>query len=284
MASLPSQPLRRASSSRPSTSEAIQTSNSQPPVTNMNSEPVLLKSQSAASSSVIPTPSGSTDQPSQEVRRCWVCQQDDFEDESDDVVWKSPCPCSLVAHDQCLLDWIADMETPKKGEIARNMTILCPQCKAVLDVRRPHDYLVQIYDKIYNLVGDMAIPTALSGVAGCFYSGFLVYGLNTMHTVFGHEEARRVLGGVFHSEPMAARWVKLIKESVRWSLTAFDPFFPDYRSSSNWKIFVGLPLIGPALIISRTRFADQAFALLLPIVRLSATLYVEFELTVDSTS
>ena len=189
-----------------------------------------------------------------------------MDDETPDILWKSPCPCSLVAHDACLLDWIADKETPKKDEIARNQTIKCPQCQTVLKIERPRDYLVQVFDFVHNAARDLALPTALSGLLGCFYSGFLVYGLNTMQIVFGHDEARRVLGGVFEQEHISTQWVRLIKESVRWSLTAFDPFFPDYRSSSNWRIFVGLPLIGPSLIILRTKLADQAFALLLPLV------------------
>lgn len=265
MASIPSQPSQRRSSPSEQASEASQTTDSQRPFSSMQSQQILLNPQSAANSSYLPTPS-QAGQSSQEVRTCWICQQDDTDDESPDITWKSPCPCSLTAHDECLLEWIASEEAPKKGEIARNHKIKCPQCQAEIKIERPHDYLVQLFDAVHSSARSMVVPTALSGLVGCFYSGFLVYGLNTMQVVFGVDEARKVLGGAFQDETVGQQWVKLIKESVRWSLTAFDPFFPDYRSSSNWKIFVGLPLIGPSLIISRTKFADQAFALLLPMV------------------
>lgn len=49
-------------------------------------------------------------QEEQEPRRCWICFNDETEDDATTSEWRSPCTCSLVAHEKCLLDWIADME------------------------------------------------------------------------------------------------------------------------------------------------------------------------------
>jgi len=47
-----------------------------------------------------------------DIKRCWICFNDETEDDESSSEWRSPCSCSLVAHEMCLLDWIADMEAP----------------------------------------------------------------------------------------------------------------------------------------------------------------------------
>lgn len=57
--------------------------------------------------------------PSEEImsRRCWICQGDDVEDETPRE-WRSPCQCSLTAHEECLLEWVSSQEAPRNGEMA----------------------------------------------------------------------------------------------------------------------------------------------------------------------
>jgi hypothetical protein len=191
---------------------------------------------------------------------------DDTEDTPETSTWRTPCPCSLTAHDDCLLEWIANEEAPKPGEIAHNHKIICPQCKAEIKIQRPRDYLVAVVDRINRSARELMWPTVVSGLAGCLYSGLLVYGYNTVQIVFGHDEARNILGRVFTGGYNRRPWARNMVAVMRKSLTVFDPFFPDAGYPPNMKIFLGLPLIGPSLIILRTRFADQAFALLLPLV------------------
>lgn len=272
MASLPSQPPQRRPSTtdNPFSSATQETGSQEPSSTSTEVEPVLLNPSTSLSKSATPSPTADLPRsiPTDETLTCWICQQDQTEDESPNVVWRKPCPCSLTAHDECLLEWIANEETPAKGEVAYNHTIKCPQCQTEIQIERPHDYLVAGVDRVQRFAKSFVLPTALSGIAGCFYSGLLVYGLNTMQVVFGQQEARLLLGVVQPDDGygLGGRWMKLVKDTARWSLTAFDPFFPDAGTASNLKVFIGLPLIGPSLVISRTKFADQAFALLLPMV------------------
>lgn len=59
------------------------------------------------------TTTASQQQEDEEPRRCWICFNDETEDDDTTSEWRSPCTCSLVAHEKCLLDWIADMEVSK---------------------------------------------------------------------------------------------------------------------------------------------------------------------------
>jgi hypothetical protein len=216
------------------------------------------------------TPASSAS-PSQEPRLCWICQQDETEDETP-MEWKAPCPCSLRAHNECLLEWITSQELIKKDEGSYNSKIQCPQCQATIAVERPHDYLVQAYTYVSTALRFWVIPTTISGLCGCVYSGFLVYGINTVQVVFGRVEAQGLLRDLYPEPSLSRRWFQLTKETLRWSMSVFDPFFPEFQSNSDWRIFVGLPLIGPCLLLSRTRFADRALPLLLPLVRIASSI------------
>lgn len=189
---------------------------------------------------------------------------DDTEDPPEGSEWRTPCPCSLTAHNECLLEWIANEETPKAGEPPKK-DIRCPQCKKKIDIRRPMDPIVTAVDLVQRASRALILPTALSTVIGCTYSGLMVYGLNSLRLVFGVEEADRMLApgiwGIPVHTGLFGRTIGLM-----------DPFFPAISSLNppiaNLKILAGLPLIAPLLVLSRTKLADQTFSLLLPVVGL----------------
>lgn len=199
-----------------------------------------------------------------ESRICWICQQEDTDDRPEDSEWRKPCPCSLTAHESCLLEWIADQESPKRGDLVPNTTIECPQCKAEFNIQRPRDPIVSLYGSVQHMAKSLIFPTAVSGLVGCLYSGLLVYGLNSTITVFGTEEARSLLGGQIalgriNQYSARGRMAKL--------LHVLDPFFPTILRVKNYSLFLSMPLIGPSLILLRTSLADQASGILLPIVK-----------------
>jgi hypothetical protein len=198
-----------------------------------------------------------------EVRTCWICQQEDTDDTPETLDWRTPCPCSLTAHDSCLLEWIANKEAPKPGNIASTKKIFCPQCQAEIKIERPQDYLVIAADKVQSVAKIMILPTALSAVLGCFYSGFMVYGMNTLNIVFGPEEATNLLApSLSDLETSFQIRRRPSTQILQRFIKSIDPFLPISECFTNWKLFVGLPLIAPALVLSRTKVADQVFAIL----------------------
>jgi hypothetical protein len=268
MASAPSQASsRRSSPSEHRNSSPTQQSPEESPSTNpLTTEPILINNPprhtSDASPKTTPPSTTSPTEPSRGVRTCWICQQDDTDDTPENTVWRTPCPCSLEAHDSCLLEWIANEEAPKPGELAHNHHIKCPQCQAEIHIERPKDYLVTVVDRIQRFARGMIIPTALGGTIGCVYSGLLVYGLQSMQFVFGYDEVQAILARNQRPATDSRSWLKTIHRIVG----SMDLFFPGPNFQGNLKLFFGLPLIAPALIILRTKMSDQAFALLLPLV------------------
>ncbi|KUJ07485.1 uncharacterized protein LY89DRAFT_536616, partial [Mollisia scopiformis] len=195
-----------------------------------------------------------------EVRTCWICQQDDTEDTPENNVWRTPCPCSLTAHDSCLLEWIANEEAPKPGELAHNHKIVCPQCQAQINIQRPRDYLVAVVENIQWAAKWAMVPAATSATIGFAYSGLLVYGMNAMTLVFGAEETQEILRNGFREAdpgPMGP-YLPLIRSGLR----VMDPFLP-VMENSNPTLYYAVPLIAPALILFRTKVADYGLSILL---------------------
>jgi hypothetical protein len=201
--------------------------------------------------------------PSQaEPRHCWICLQDEGVDSPETSEWRSPCPCNLQAHEECLLEWITDLESPASGGHA-NSKIYCPQCKAEIKIERPIELIVAITDLITSVGRQFLFPAGASVLIGCLYSGSLVYGLNTLQLVFGTEEAQRLL---YEGRRMRI-YKNIVPDAwVSWSIKTLqitNPFLPS-ASNGGW-LFGSLPLIAPALILSRTRIADRTFSIL-PII------------------
>jgi hypothetical protein len=271
MASLPSPASwRRSSPSEQSSQEAVditpvsstasQTESSSQVILNdphiAESSPPTNIEQEEASQAKAPQP------PPQEIRTCWICQQESTEDRLGQE-WRTPCPCSLTAHHECLLEWVTSEEAPRRGDIATSHQLKCPQCQAPIRIQRPRDYIVLTAGMIQSLAKTLVIPTALSAFVGCFYSGFLVYGVNTLHVVFGPEEAMKIMavrpGGMgFLTELRLSGGSQFVQNLFK----ATDPFLPSMDSFRNWKLFIGLPMIAPSLVLARTRMADLIFAVL----------------------
>ena len=79
-------------------------------------------------------------------RRCWVCYSTEAEDLASPQPhtlgeWKSPCRCSLVAHEKCLLNWIA-AEYAKGGKAK----IECPQCKHKIRFKQERSLALEVID------------------------------------------------------------------------------------------------------------------------------------------
>lgn len=197
---------------------------------------------------------------------------DATDDTPENSVWRRPCPCSLTAHDECLLEWITSQEAPKPGEMATTQKLVCPVCQAPIKVERPWDPLVAAADFVQRCTKTLMWPAGLSALAGCFYSGFLVYGVNALYLVFGQAEARRLL----MPSPQDLNARAMIQDSaflraIIKFMKISDPFLP---TMPGVKLFLGLPMILPALVLSRTRLADQIFAILPISVSRSSSLFL----------
>lgn len=209
-----------------------------------------------------------------EVKRCWVCMGDETDESPEEHrIWRSPCPCSLRAHEDCLLEWVADKETPHPGKLAHNYKIQCPQCQAEIKVERPQEMLVSWIQDIHMIARLAVIPAAIGAAAGSIYTGFLVYGENTMGVVFGIKEADAILQPLLKGPSFLHALFPWHVPGVDFSRSAaiqaaLFSFIPRFRGAGGAWYFLGLPAIGPGLVLLRTKYAEMwAVRMLVPVVR-----------------
>ncbi|KAH7401665.1 hypothetical protein BKA66DRAFT_451186 [Pyrenochaeta sp. MPI-SDFR-AT-0127] len=191
-------------------------------------------------------------QEDEEPRKCWICFNDETEDDETTSEWRSPCACSLVAHEKCLLDWIADMEAPSSRRRAgtRAGKILCPQCKSEIVIQRPKSFVVEGVRTIERLTGTLLLPGFALVTGTALYSTLTLAGTHTIYQIFGTEDALQILGPLYETpNPRVASLAMRTFEHLR----------------QHWRLDLGLPLIPTVLVASRTTFADS-FLPFLPLI------------------
>nr|POE94269.1 e3 ubiquitin-protein ligase march5 [Quercus suber]POF04898.1 e3 ubiquitin-protein ligase march5 [Quercus suber] len=195
-----------------------------------------------------------------DLKKCWICFSDESEDTPETSPWRSPCPCALVAHEECLLDWIADTEAPRNS---RNRSIgppkiECPQCKSEIKLARPQNYVVEAVRGIERLGGRAVTPGALTVLGATVYNSSLAWGIHSIYAVFGQEDGFRILRPIIlnATRPPVEVYAGHPKEAIQKLLGVFVDHMV------HWRLYIGLPLITPVLILSRTSFADSVLPML----------------------
>ncbi|TGZ81460.1 hypothetical protein EX30DRAFT_331021 [Ascodesmis nigricans] len=167
-------------------------------------------------------------------KRCWICYTSaaDSDQPKERSEWKSPCKCSLVAHESCLLDWIADVQLNRR-ESGSQRRLECPQCKTPIRLKEKDSAVLDFVDSVSQLAGNAGAFVAFGGLASVIFVSATVYGVNTIYTICGPEFAEQIL---LNRETNQFLW--------------------------SWRTGVGLPLIPVVLVASRTRIFDSVLPVL----------------------
>ncbi|KAK7516554.1 hypothetical protein IWZ03DRAFT_378395 [Phyllosticta citriasiana] len=195
----------------------------------------------------------------EELRRCWICFNDENEDGPGSSAWRSPCPCALVAHEDCLLDWVASQEAPNaRRQAGSGSKITCPQCKNEIHLKRPRSLVVEGVRAIEKFTGYFVLPGTVGVLGYTVFQACFMHGVGTVYAVFGVRDGIRILQPLYQS-PF---WNGRGHESV--ALTAMSRFFQHAR------LHFGLATIPPILIASRLSIADSILPIL-PVIFLASS-------------
>ena len=264
MASLPAhqQPQRRTNSN--AWSNQAQPSTSPVRTRSEDSQTLFLNKpdspeQQAASDPLPPSSTNPIDDAA--VKKCWICFSDSTEDTPETSPWRSPCPCALVAHEECLLDWIADMESPTNTRRNNNHTgshIQCPQCKNEIKLARPRNLVVEAVRSFEKWGADLVYPGAATVLFGTVYNASMAWGIHSIYAVFGADDGFRILRPLILNT--VRRPIEFDNVSASALRTSIMALLADHVI--HWRLYVGIPLITPMVILSRTTFIDSILPVL----------------------
>lgn len=186
-----------------------------------------------------------------EPRKCWICFNDETEDTPLSSEWRSPCPCVLVAHEKCILDWIADMEAPNTRRRAGGSgKVLCPQCRSEIHLLRPRSVVVDAVRALERLTGLMLVPGVFVVLGSAAYSTATMLGTHAIYEIFGMEDGLQILQPLYDPPDVteASPVIRLLN-----------------HLRQHWRLDIGLPLIPSILIASRITIADS-FLPIIPMI------------------
>lgn len=112
-------------------------------------------------------------------RRCFICLTD--EDPSDPPSsWVDPCPCTLEAHQDCMLSWVVDCERSNKP-------LQCPVCKSQIGMEGPWDPIVNFHDALQGKFTRVSPFVLFTGVSLGVQVSAQMYGAMAMWMFSGKE-------------------------------------------------------------------------------------------------
>ena len=83
------------------------------------------------------------------------------------VVWVHPCRCTLVAHENCLLNWIRSAQ--QDAARARN-ALKCPQCGSVYEIESDNPFLLRLLNNLSASASLAGKAVTVFGVTGVVVS------------------------------------------------------------------------------------------------------------------
>ena len=137
-------------------------------------------------------------------RRCFICLTD--EDPSDPPSsWVDPCPCTLEAHQDCMLSWVTDCERSNKP-------LICPVCKSTIDMEGPWDPIVALAETVQRRFTRASPLMLLTGASLGVQVSSHMYGVMAMWAFAGRDAVKQFMFGpdlIF--DDLATRGIKLTK-------------------------------------------------------------------------
>ncbi|MBW0530422.1 hypothetical protein O181_070137 [Austropuccinia psidii MF-1] len=155
--------------------------------------------------------------------------------------WIKACHCSLIAHESCLLTWITTYQLTHSASASTPLStpVLCPQCSTPYKIIQPDYPLLNLSHRLKKPYHAALVWAALGGMACSLAISTSSYGLWASRCFLGPNRW--------------ARWISINQGGLS--------FLRLFQTS----------LIGPILLLSRTRLIDSVFPFL-PISLILSTL------------
>ncbi|KAG7088761.1 hypothetical protein E1B28_012727 [Marasmius oreades] len=173
------------------------------------------------------------------VKLCFICREEETYDKPEDPPrnWTHPCQCTLIAHEECLLEWIKTAQTKSTTTAVEN-ALKCPQCGARYQLESDLPFGMRLMNEAlikWNVslgtIGKWlltAVPVGLvAGVVVGTHFALTQYGAYAVKEFFGNE----LFEALLTSDPSKWPWTALI------NLPLIPLGLISYRFNSTYNIF-----------------------------------------------
>ncbi|KAI8963293.1 hypothetical protein F5Y11DRAFT_319873 [Daldinia sp. FL1419] len=181
-------------------------------------------------------PPNSFSDPPLNTRRCFICLVDEPE-ATLPADWSTPCTCTLEGHHECLMTWVADLESQKKE-------VKCPICKGQIIVTERWDLATYLSNYLDNTFSRWSPQILFGFVASGALVSSSIYGIKALDLFAGPEATMNFLFNT--KDPVIFGFIRLPLRATDRSL--LPPM--------NLMNFAILPFIAPGLVLNRTHFRD----------------------------
>lgn len=120
-------------------------------------------------------------------RRCFICLTDASPSDPPNT-WVDPCPCTLEAHQDCILSWVTDCERSNKP-------LRCPVCKSDIEMEGQWDPIVSLHDYVVKRFTRGSPWVLMSGLTFGLASGLQMYGAASIAVFAGREALLQMMLG-----------------------------------------------------------------------------------------
>lgn len=168
------------------------------------------------------------------LRTCFICLLNSAE--TPGATWVNPCPCTLEAHEDCMLLWVAEYESNAHTATAASLKkgLRCPACNERIQVVEPYSPFVDACNRLRRIYSRASPVVLLSLVGTCSIAGSAWYGMLAM--------------SVFAGPGAAIRWTGIMRALLEHRRV------PWWRWGSGYNValrFYLLHLIAPALLFHK---------------------------------
>ncbi|KAK1991706.1 hypothetical protein LX36DRAFT_675070 [Colletotrichum falcatum] len=151
-------------------------------------------------------------------KRCFICLMDENETGASESAWVNPCPCTLEGHQDCMIQWVTELEREGKE-------IKCPVCKATINIDEPYDPALALSNHIYKAFSRVSPGLILGGLGAGTWVGLAMYGNIAVRVFAGPDATYRFF---------------------------FNDSNPRGMHMVNWIHVAILPAIAPALVLGQS--------------------------------
>ncbi|KDQ16911.1 hypothetical protein BOTBODRAFT_30290 [Botryobasidium botryosum FD-172 SS1] len=143
------------------------------------------------------------------VKTCWICREEEtiYDHPKSPRRWVHPCACTLVAHEQCLLEWVS-MKTTKEPK--------CPQCATPYTLIRPKARVLAFLNSLNAATVSFARGSSALVVGFGIFICSALYGAYALRLFFGWELAEQIVGGDAIGGWSSFTWIKL--SAIPWAI------------------------------------------------------------------